>query len=63
MTPKEFENSHPRELLDILTLAVEMIGETYESETPEHWVYHLFVMIDRKGYCFANKETVARSMR
>ena len=55
MTPKEFERSHPRDLLDILTLALEMTADSYDSETPEYWVWSLFVQLDKAGYCFAKK--------
>lgn len=63
MTPKEFERSHPRDLLDTLTLALEMTADSYDRETPEYWAWFLFVQIDKAGYCFAKKETIARMMR
>lgn len=63
MTAKEIEENYPREFLDALTDAVAIIGEEFELDAPENWVVFLFDAVNEASYCFANKETVARSMR
>lgn len=63
MNTKEIQKIYPREFLDALTDAVGVIGDEFELDTPENWVIFLFDAVNEAGYCFANKETIARSMR
>jgi len=63
MIAKEIEEIYPREFLDALTDAVATMGDEYDLDTPENWVVFLFDAVNEAGYCFANKETIARSIR
>lgn len=60
MNSKDVQETYPRDFLDALTDAVSVIGDEFDLETPEGWVVFLFNAVNEAGYCFANKETVAK---